>query len=106
MSRRSRIAFASVESARCLRCLLRWGSLFCRRLLSVALVEAVDSTSRVNEFLFASEKRVASRTDFNVQVTFASGAGFKSLAAGAADRNFNVFWVDSWFHYFFSRHSL
>ena len=38
--------------------------------LAVTLVEAVDASCGINELLFAREERVASRTDFDVQVTF------------------------------------
>ena len=37
---------------------------------AVALVEAIDASCGIDELLFTSEERVASRTDFDVQVTF------------------------------------
>ncbi len=66
--------------------------------LAVTLVEAIDASSGIDELLFTREERVASRTDFDVQVTFFGGASFKRLAARATDGYFNVFGVNSWFH--------
>ena len=66
--------------------------------LAVALVEAIDASSGIDELLFTREERVASRTDFDVQVTFFGGASFESFAARTTDGYFNVFGVNSWFH--------
>ena len=66
--------------------------------LAVTLVEAIDASCGIDELLFARKERVASRTDFDVQVTFAGRAGFERLAARAGDGYFNVFGVNSWFH--------
>ena len=68
-------------------------------LFAIALVEAIDASCGVDQFLFTGKKRVAGRTNFDVQVTFAGGASFKTLAARATDRNLDVFWVNSWFHF-------
>ena len=65
---------------------------------AVALVEAIDASCGIDELLFTSEERVASRTDFDVQVTFLGGAGLECLAARAGDGYFDVFGVNSWFH--------
>ena len=48
--------------------LLRGGSLIGGRLLTVALVKAIDAPCRVDQLLLAREKRMASRADFYVQV--------------------------------------
>ena len=45
--------------------------------LAVTLVEAIDASSGIDEFLFTREERVASRTDFDVQVTFLGGASLE-----------------------------
>jgi hypothetical protein len=66
---------------------------------AVALVEAIDTSCGIDQFLLSGKKRVTRRTDFDVQVTFLGGASLESLATRAADRNFNVFWMNSWFHF-------
>ena len=66
--------------------------------LAVTLVEAIDASCGIDELLFTREERVASRTDFDVQVTFLGRASLKSLAARAGDCYINVFGVNSWFH--------
>ena len=65
---------------------------------AVTLVEAIDASCGIDELLFTREERVASRTDFDVQVTFLGGASFKCFAARAGDVYFNVFGVNSRFH--------
>lgn len=37
---------------------------------AVTLVEAIDASCGIDELLFTGEEWVASRTDFDVQVTF------------------------------------
>ena len=66
--------------------------------LAVTLVEAIDASCGINELLFACKERMASRTDFDVQVTFLGGASLEALAARAGDGYFDVFGVNSWFH--------
>ncbi len=66
--------------------------------LAIALVEAIDASRRIDQLLLAGKERVASRTNFNVQVTFLGGASLERLAARAGDGNIDVFWVNSWFH--------
>ena len=79
----------------------RFGSGF----LSIALVEAIDASSSIDQLLFAGEERMASRTNFDMQITFLGRASLESLAASAGNGNINVFWVNSWFHLIL-RHSL
>ena len=67
-------------------------------LAAIALVEAIDASSGIDQFLFTGEKRVASRTNFDVQVAFAGRASFEGLAARAGNGDLSVFWVNSWFH--------
>jgi hypothetical protein len=66
--------------------------------LTIAFVEAIDASCGVDQLLLARKKWVASRTNFNVQVTFLGGASLERLAARAGDGNIDVFWVNSWFH--------
>src|SRR5690349_1119037 len=74
------------------------GCAFGGRFLAVALVEAVDASCGIDQLLLAGKERVASGTNFNVQVTFFGGASLERLAARAGDGDINVFWVYSWFH--------
>ena len=69
-----------------------------RRLFAIALVETIDASGRVHEFLLSGEERVASRTNFNVQVALLRRARLKGLAASATHGDFNVFRMNSWFH--------
>src|ERR1051325_3500744 len=71
---------------------------FGRWFLAVALVEAIDASSGIDQLLFAGEERVASRANFDVQVALLGGAGLERLAASAGNIYFDVFWVNSWFH--------
>ena len=73
--------------------------------LSIALVEAIDASRSIDQLLFAGEERVASRTNFDVQIAFLGRASLECLAASAANVDFDVFWVNSWFHLSL-RHSL
>ena len=66
--------------------------------LAITLVEAIDASCGIDQLLLAGKERVASGTNFNVQVTFLGGASVERLAARAGDGNINVFWVNSWFH--------
>ena len=66
--------------------------------LAIALVEAIDTSCGINQFLFSGKERVTRRTNFDVQVTFLGGASLEGLAARAGDGDIDVFWVNSWFH--------
>ena len=66
--------------------------------LAVALVEAIDASCGIDQLLFSGKEWMASRTDFDVQVTFLGGASLEGLAARAGNVNFDVFWMNSWFH--------
>ena len=81
------------------------GSGIFRWFLAITFVEAINASCGIDQLLFSGKERMASGTDFDVQVTFASRAGLECLAASAGDRDFNVFGVDSWFHLLL-RHSL
>ena len=67
--------------------------------LAVALIEAIDTSCGIDQFLFSGKERVTRRTDFDVQVTFFGGASFEGLATRAGHRDFDVFWMNSWFHF-------
>ena len=66
--------------------------------LAVTLVEAIDASCGIDQLLFTRKEWMASRTNFDVQVTFAGGAGLERLAARASDGYFSVFGMNSWFH--------
>jgi hypothetical protein len=79
--------------------LMLWsGGALCGCFLAVALVEAIDPSCGVDQLLFSRKEWMASRTNFDVQVTFLGGAGLEGLAARAGDVDFDVFWMNSWFH--------
>ena len=67
-------------------------------LLAITFVEAIDAPCGIDQLLLTREERVAGRTDFDVQVALAGGAGLERLAAGAANSDFVIFGVNSWFH--------
>src|SRR6185503_12803423 len=67
--------------------------------LTVTLVKAIDASCGIDQLLFTRKERVASRTDFDVQVTLLGGASLECLAARTADGDFNVFGMNSWFHF-------
>jgi hypothetical protein len=74
------------------------GCVFGGWLLAIPLVEAIDASCGIDQLLLAGKERVASGTNFDVQVTFLGGASLELLAARAGDGDINVFWVNSWFH--------
>ena len=75
------------------------GCAFCGWFFAVALVESIDTSCGIDQFLFSGKERVTRRTNFDVQVTFLGGASLKGLATRAGYRDFNVFWMNSWFHF-------
>src|SRR5215217_4909905 len=66
--------------------------------LAIALIEAIDASCGIDQLLFAGKEWVASRADFNVQVSLLGRARLKRLAASAGNCNIDVFRVNSWFH--------
>ena len=68
--------------------------------LAIALVEAIDASSGIDQLLFAGEERMARGTNFDVQVAFLGRARRERLAASAGNSYIDVFWVNSWFHLF------
>jgi hypothetical protein len=67
--------------------------------LAVTLVKAIDASRGIDQLLFTRKERVASRTDFYVQVIFLGRACFEGLAASTGNSYFGVFGVNSWFHF-------
>ena len=74
------------------------GGAFGCRFLAVTFVEAIDASCGIDQLLLTRKERVAGRTDFDVQVALAGGAGLERLAAGAANGNLVIFGMNSWFH--------
>src|SRR5260370_25583860 len=69
------------------------------RFLTIAPVKPVDAPSRVHQLLFAGEKRMASRTDFHVEIAFSGGPRFERLATCASNSNLVIIGVNSWLHF-------
>jgi hypothetical protein len=63
-----------------------------------AFVETLNTTTGVNDTLFAGEERVASTTHVQVQVMSSGGTGFDDVTARASSGNFNVIRVNTFFH--------
>ena len=57
--------------------MLGGGGAFGGGFLAVALVKAIDASRGIDQLLFTRKKRVTSRTDFDVQITFAGRAGLE-----------------------------
>ncbi len=93
------LAKALIEKLLCGCC--RFGSGF----LAIALVESIDASGGIDQLLFTRKERVTGRANFDVQIALLGRASLKGLAASAANVNFDVFWVNSWFHLSL-RHSL
>jgi hypothetical protein len=68
--------------------------------LAIALVEAIDASGGVDQLLLAGKERVASGADFDVQVALFGRARLERLAASAGNCDIDVFWMNSWFHFF------
>ena len=79
--------------------LLSGGRTFGCGFLAIALVEPIHASSGIDQLLLTGKERVASRADFDVQVAFFGRASLKGLAASAANGNFYVFRMNSWFHF-------
>ena len=77
----------------------RRGRRFGSRLLAITPIETIHASRRVNQLLFARKKRMASRTNLNVQIPFARRARLKSLAASASHSDFLIFRMNSGFHF-------
>lgn len=75
-----------------------WCRCWSRSLHRVSSLVTFDATGGVNQFLLAGKKRVAGRTDFNLDFIF-TRTRRKFIATGTMHFAFNVFWMDSFFHF-------
>lgn len=78
------------------------GSLFAGNLLGLSFLghflEAINTTSRIDDLFLASVERVTESADFRVH-GFDGGTGFKHGSAGAGNSRFGVIdWMDAFFH--------
>src|SRR2546429_5989710 len=73
--------------------------LFVSPFLPKTPIKTTPAPRRVNQFLIARKKRMASRTNLNVQIPFARRARLKSLAASASHSDFLIFRMNSGFHF-------
>jgi len=81
-------------------------SRFCASLV-VFLVEFLNATSGVHDFLCSGVKRVAFRANFYVHGRLADGGlGLESIATAASDCEFGILWVNICFHFIFSWYQL
>jgi len=69
------------------------------RSLAIATIESIDASRGINQLLLAGKKRVASRTNFHVQIAFFGRPRLKVFAARASHRNFVIFRMNSRFHF-------
>ena len=67
--------------------------------LAISLIEAINASCRIHQFLFAGKKWVASGANFYVQVAFPCGTRLKRLAARAANVNLVILGMNSCFHF-------
>lgn len=71
----------------------------CRSSFVIFLVELLNTTGSIHNFLRSGVKRMAFRADLNVQCWFANGGlGFESIATAAGHGDFVVLWVNVGFH--------
>ena len=68
------------------------------RFLAIALVEAIDASCGVDQFLLAGKERMTSGADLDVQIALLGGARLERLATSTGNGYIDVFWVNSWFH--------
>jgi len=78
---------------------LCWSNLF---FLGVFFRKALNASGRVYKLLFACEKRMAVRANFNVEVAD-GGPGFKLVAAYARDDGSLICGMNFGFHFFLFR---
>tara|TARA_B100000287_G_scaffold103129_2_gene95363 strand:- start:593 stop:937 length:345 start_codon:yes stop_codon:yes gene_type:complete len=63
------------------------------------LVEAIDTTTSINNFLLTSVERVASGAHVQVHSAWLSGFSVDYVAAGTGCYQLSVFWVNTFFHW-------
>lgn len=66
---------------------------------SIFLVEALDASCGVDEFLLSGKERMAGGTNFNLNVLYRR-TGLDDIATCAGDGGELIFGVDSLFHFF------
>ncbi len=64
----------------------------------VALVKAVNASGRIDQFLFAGEKRMALGADFYMQLLAHRRPGLETIAAGTRDCDLVIIRMYLWFH--------
>jgi hypothetical protein len=80
-------------------CNLSGGRLF--GFFTVLPLETLDATRCVDQLLFPREERVAVRADFHVNLFLRRTRG-PCGPAGASDMAFDIFGMNSFFHFYFS----
>lgn len=63
------------------------------------LVEAIDTTTGINNFLLTSVERVASGAHVQVHSAWLSGFSVDYVAAGTGCYQLSIFWVNTFFHW-------
>jgi hypothetical protein len=67
--------------------------------LAIATIESIDAARRVNQLLLAGEKRMASRTNFHVQIALFGRTRLKIFAASTSYCDLVIFRMNSRFHF-------
>jgi hypothetical protein len=65
---------------------------------SVFFTELVYTSGGIDDFLFAGKKRMATGTDFYMQIPAQGGACDEAVATAAGHSDFLIFRVDARFH--------
>jgi len=68
------------------------------KMLFVFLHELINPASGINQLLFASEKGMAVRTDFDLHLGV-NRTELNAITTGTNRYNFMIFWMDTFFHY-------
>jgi hypothetical protein len=69
-----------------------------RFVFAVLAVEPFNAPGSIDEFLLASEKRVALGADLQANLTSLGGTSLEGLATGADNIHFDVFGMNLFFH--------
>ncbi len=64
----------------------------------VLFAEFVDAAAGIHDLLLAGVKRMAVRTNFDLQILPDGRAGLELVSAGTSDRDLFVLWVNAGFH--------
>ena len=71
----------------------------CWRSLAITTIESINASRSINQLLLAGEKRMASRTNFYVQIALFGRTRLKRFAARACHSDFSIFRMNSRFHF-------